>query len=322
MIYPTNSVSQFYFVPAANAVVTKDTVNGKQFQIFEDSTKAKLIETTDEIRNILHTEEVDPDTDVTYRKGLLVAVKDGMLVKGQEYVLSLRISDFSQESPVVKAGSATGTTDAVDFYKALAISLILTARVDKGQLYELYDAKTGTAATDIVAANKLDVIGGVTKKAVVADGTTEGSFTKGFWIVEAQPDWAIATVPERLMEILVGTNEVLVDSELTTDWLSATVFGALTTVTSAKIVNTHKVADLEYFCKFEKGNKDGFANWPNGIKPELHIDATSTDGYALLVVHYAYVGAGVDNQKSERDAIFVATDAAAFAPIKTALDIE
>lgn len=326
MIFPTNSVSQFHYVPAAGAV-EKMEVDGKvAFKIFADSTKSELIEATDFIakENILNYRKVTAPDDVKYRKALLVKIKSSdLLVTGQEYVLTLNITDFSDEDITVKAVMAFGTATAKNFYLELAESLIKSAKVDTAPLFELYDAPAGTSA-DLVAANKLSVgytTGESPVKTVIKVNKSQAALTNGFWIVEAAPDWKIATVPERLQGLTIGTSEILVNSQLTNDWLANTEFAPVT-ANMLKLVNTHNVADLEYFCKFEKGNKDGYGNWPNGIEPKLYIDPTNTAGYAVLNVHYAYVGPHADNQKSERDAIFVATSEAAFAGIEEALGID
>ena len=78
-------------------------------------------------------------------------------------------------------------------------------------------------------------------------------------------------------------------------------------------MNTHRIADMEYFYKGERGVSAGLnAPYDLQIPLDLRVDAGHTAGYDILTIHYAYVGANASNQKSEKDAVLVCKSGAGF----------
>ena len=78
-----------------------------------------------------------------------------------------------------------------------------------------------------------------------------------------------------------------------------------------------KIADLEYFCMGERGDQYRNAGWPNVIPTKYLVDPTAE--YDLYTIHYAYVGEGTHQEKSEKDIQFAVLKSASSA-FKTKLN--
>lgn len=303
MNFSTNQVMQLFVLGANESAevkpilaLDKETVRGYIVQIKNE--KGEVIDTTDIIdaKNILSVTEALASNDKLKRKGLLVKLNEGLLIEdeegvkrpvsGEDYVMTLTYRSFGEEdtyAKVVSARAKRGDTQATLLQK-LAESLILNADVEVTPLYELYLAN-GTAIT----ANNLNLI-------------TDA----GFYIVEPKPYWSLGRFAETLMNVEVQTAPIMVDSESEIAWLSEYKFKPVTIKGVNAIPNTHKVADLEYFCKGERGTSNALVGWPDTPDYIAKVNPNSANGYDMLTVHCAFVGANASNQKSEKDIIFVA----------------
>jgi len=288
MNFSTNQVIQLYVLEDGATLGSNIAPSGAvQYAITHADGK---IETTDVISkdNVIGTPKViDATKDTTKLKELVVAVKSGKVIAGQEYIIGLTFRGFSQEDVTTKiiAAKAKSTTDT-DLYRALAINAWLQRGVEVEPMFDIY-----------VDGSK------VTSKATLEDASTD--FSAGFKLVEATPTWELGSFPETTATIEVGTTPIIVSGAEDNDWLVTKQFAEGNT----KLPNTHKIADLELFAKGERGNSNALAGWPDNIKPDLYVNANDTTGYAVLAVHYAFIGGNDEVQKSERDAIFVAPQA-------------
>lgn len=313
MIKSTNQVAQFYVANKITPVRYK-TSNGKYGTSFK-ITYGNTEETTDFIEwgKVINWNVAAPDneSEILTRKALKVAlsadVNGGAPVPGQDYVVCLRFrGDIGEEDTIEKvfeAHAKTGDTVAT-FLQRLAKSAIQNASTDYTPLYSVVKAD-GTEITE---------------------ATLEADITDCFYLVEAYPYWRLGTFKETLAKIDVLTRPIIVNSDEEDKWLESYKFTAFTAATAAgkpvAIKNTHKVADMEYFYKGERGNS-AFLNHPYDaqIPVELLVDPYYTNGYYILTIHYAYVGDNASNQKSEKDIIIVYENETVLTDdIKTLLD--
>ena len=362
MNFSTNQVLQFYDLTApasGSSVITPVQLpdNSVQFIIERKDASGNVVskETTDVIKALVGKMVADGDivsasNDTKALKEMTVAVKSGLVAAGEEYIISLTFRGFGQEDVVIKTISARATNDTdTTLYAALLANALVQRKVEVDPLYDVlvkissdyfvavpedtypeFSTTTNYAAGDIVVYatdNKVykfkttHSAGDWSSSDVDATGEAEANSTtlaSGFIIREAKPYWRLGSFPETLANIEVGVAPIIVSGVEYRDWLTAPKFAD----SSATLPNSHKMADLEYFCKGERGNSNGLANWPDNIAPELLVNANSSTGYSALTVHYAFVGANDEVQKCERDAIFVVdgTTTTKLAAIVDALD--
>ena len=300
MVKSTNQVTQF-FVVEKTAVLKKikdpsgTVVTG--YQVVVDDR-----DTTDVIpaKHVLGVNKVlaTADSEKLFRKALKVKlsanVNGGAPVAGQDYIISLKFrGHIGEEDTIEKVAMAhaTASDTAATLLQKLAKSFIDNASVEESPLYEV---KT---TAGVALSNDVSTI-------------TE----EGFVIVEAKPYWRMGTFIEALAKIDVSTRPIILSGEEEDKWLDSYKFVADKEGTySTAIMNTHRVADMEYFYKGERGVSAGLnAPYDLQIPLDLRVDAGHAAGYDILTIHYAYVGANASNQKSEKDIVLVCKSAAGF----------
>lgn len=309
MIKSTNQVTQFFVVE--KSAVLKEIKDPKGtaitgYQIVVDGT-----DTTDVIpaKQVLGVNfaSASSASEKMYRKALTIklasAINEGNPVAGQDYILSLKFrGHIGEEDTIEKVAMAHATTTdtSATLLQKLAKSLIDNASVEVNPLYEIHAIDSKNVLTDV--------------STITADG---------FVIVEAKPYWRLGTFQETLAKIEVATRPIIIEGDEEDAWLNSYKFVADTNGTYADaILNTHKVADMEYFYKGERGVA-AFKNAPYDAQMpvDLKVDANHTAGYDILTIHYAYVGANASNQKSEKDIVLVCKNASKFLDtIKTELE--
>jgi hypothetical protein len=298
MNFSTNQVMQMFVLEGTDTaeVVAIKAPNGEDVRGYIVQIKnsaGDVIDTTDIIdaKNILSVTESLAETEQLKRKGLLVKLNPATLVDskpiaGEDYVITLTYRGFGEEDTYAKVAvaKATKTDTAATLLQKLAESFILNADVEHTPLYELYTAE----GAKVTKANY---------------NTIKDT---GFYIVEPIPYWSLGRFAETLMNIDVQTAPIGEDDE--TAWLVNYKFTAVpATITAVKAIpNSHRIADLEYFCKGERGTSNALVGWPDTPDYVAKVNPKSTTGYDVLTVHCAFVGANASNQKSEKDIIFVA----------------
>ena len=309
MIKSTNQVTQFFVVE--NTAVLKEIKDPKGtvvigYQIVVDGKDTTDVIPTKQVLGV-NFASADNASEKMYRKALTVklssAVNGGNPVAGQDYILSLKFrGHIGEEDTIEKVAMAhaTATDTAATLLQKLAKSLMDNASVEVSPLYEIHAVNTKALLTDVSTIT-----------------------AEGFVIVEAKPYWRLGTFQETLAKIDVATRPIIVAGDEEDAWLNSYKFVADTTGTYADaILNTHKVADMEYFYKGERG-VTAFKNAPYDaqIPVDLKVDANHTAGYDILTIHYAYVGANASNQKSEKDIVLVCKNDAGFLDtVKTTLE--
>jgi hypothetical protein len=296
MNFSTNQVMQLFVLGSTDtakveAIKTSDGNEVKGYIVKVKNSAGDVIDTTDIIdaKNILYVTEALASKDKLNRKGLLVklnsAVNGGKPVKGEEYVMTLVYRGFGEEDTYSKVFSAKATSDdTATLLKDLAKNMLTNIDVEYSPLYELYT----TEGVKITMANY--------ETAVTAEG---------FYIVEPVPYWSLGRFAETLMHIDVQTAYITIDGEEEQNWLAEYKFKPVTLDGVASIPNTHKIADLEYFCKGERGTSNALVGWPDTPDYKGKVNPDSANGYDVLTVHCAFVGANASNQKSEKDIIFI-----------------
>lgn len=309
MIKSTNQVTQFFVVE--KTAVLKEIKDPKGTAITGYQIVVDGNDTTDVIpaKQVLGVNfaSASGTSEKMYRKALKVklasAINEGNPVAGQDYILSLKFrGHIGEEDTIEKVAMAhaTATDTAATLLQKLAKSLIDNAAVEFNPLYEIHAVDSKDILTDVSTIT-----------------------AEGFVIVEAKPYWRLGTFQETLAKIEVATRPIIVAGDEEDAWLDSYKFVADTAGTYADaILNTHKVADMEYFYKGERG-VTAFKNAPYDaqMSVDLKVDANHTAGYDILTIHYAYVGANASNQKSEKDIVLVCKTAAKFLDtIKTKLE--
>lgn len=298
MNFSTNQVMQLFVLANGETAEVvkiytpdKSAVRGYIVKIKKGN---EVIDTTDIIdaKNILSVTEAlaTSANEQLRRKGLLVKlsskVNAGAPAAGEEYVMTLVFRGYGDEDTIFKkayAKASKGET-AAGLLQKLATNLLENKDVEYSPLYELRT----TAGAEITKANI---------STITADG---------FYIVEPVPYWSLARFSETLMNIDVQTAPIVVDSNEENQWLDTYKFAPVSLGTVPAIPNTHRVADLEYFCKGERGTSNALVGWPDTPEYEPKVNPKSTKGYDILTVHCAFVGANASNQKSEKDIVFIA----------------
>ena len=300
MVKSTNQVTQF-FVVEKTAVLKKikdpsgAVVTG--YQVVVDDR-----DTTDVIpaKHVLGVNKVlaTAASEKMFRKILKVKlsadVNGGAPVAGQDYILSLKFrGHIGEEDTIEKVAMAhaTASDTAATLLQKLAQSLMDNASVEVSPLYEIHAVGSNTPLTDVSTIT-----------------------AEGFVIVEAKPYWRLGTFQETLAKIDVSTRPIILSGDEEDKWLDSYKFVADKEETySTAIMNTHRIADMEYFYKGERGVSAGLnAPYDLQIPLDLKVDAGHAAGYDILTINYAYVGANASNQKSEKDIVLVCKSAAGF----------
>lgn len=299
MNFSTNQVMQLFVIGSNESaevkpIKTPDGNGVRGYIVKIKDSKGNVIDNSDIIdaNNILYTAESLAKDETMQRKGLLVklnsAVNGGAPIAGEDYVLTLVYRGFGEEDTYSKVfeAKAVANESAATLLQKLAASALLNMDVEESPLYELY-----TAAGVAIDNTNVDTI--------TADG---------FYIVEPVPYWSLGRFEETLMKIDVQVAPVTLEGEEETEWLANYKFAAMpSSVTAVKAIpNTHRIADLEYFCKGERGTSNALVGWPDTPDYKGKVNPDSANGYDVVTIHCAFVGANASNQKSEKDLVFVA----------------
>lgn len=300
MVKSTNQVTQFFVVEKSAVLKTIKDPSGAVvtgYQVVVDDR-----DTTDVIpaKHVLGVNKVlaTANSEKLFRKVLKVKlsanVNGGAPVAGQDYIISLKFRGLIGEEDTIEKvamAHATASDTAATLLQKLAKSFIDNASVEESPLYEVMTT-AGVALSDDVST------------------ITE----EGFVIVEAKPYWRMGTFIEALAKIDVSTRPIILSGDEEDKWLDSYKFVADKEGTySTAIMNTHRVADMEYFYKGERGVSAGLnAPYDLQIPLDLRVDAGHAAGYDILTIHYAYVGANASNQKSEKDIVLVCKSGAGF----------
>lgn len=311
-VFSTNQVRQLYVVKAQSEelknvgdiypATTKDETHMYfKYKGAGGLTRTDLIN----IDNILWCKYIhaDADSQITALKQAVVKldtdVNEGKPISGQDYILRITINPYvgmSDEEPYIKYGAVHATkkmnADPSKFYVELAASLYRNFSREIGKMFDfvINDKVVGGARIDENGETFL----------VEEDGTKiDATGANNVTIVEAEQDWTLGIKEQTFVNFKVTPTTVTYDGEEVT-------WGEVELSDSDKTFNnSRKIADLEYFCLGERGDQYRSVGWPNAIPTTYLANSESENGYNILEIHYAYVGANEGVQKSEKDIVLV-----------------
>lgn len=227
-----------------------------------------------------------------------VFVKVDAPVAGQHYILNVTVDEFGGMTPEDKgfifadyAAKVGDTTD--DLVANLAVSLAKNA--SKAAYNQLIKVYVSTATDPANVSNPTEV----TADAEVED--IAGNSLASILIVAAEQPWVLGKQQFELLHFNVNTVPV-VSNGMEMQWSTI----SKNKVSGYEVVNSKKVADLEYFCAGERGDIYRGMGYPNNFDFKPIVDPTSANGYDIVTLGYYWQGDAEDIQKSPKELVFVA----------------
>lgn len=308
--FSTNQVRQLYVAEAykiGGVVASTDAVgtiavgvdDAKTHMYFEHmgaggQVRSDLID----LKNILYAKATDADSLAhqlaRYKLTLDASINSGVPVGGQDYILKIAFRNYiglSEEDQYYKFSMvhAINGMTASDFYKELALSLVMNFSKEEEGLLKFY-LETGGTDAGTVAGTPTEV----TRYTKASDLT--GTYT-GIVIEEAPQEWILGVMEQ------VPVNFTLLPDTIKADG-DERIWGIVRKVDSINsIPDGHKIADLEYFCMGERGDIYRMVGFPNVIRTKYLVNPDLK--YNVIDIHYAYVGSNESVQKSEKDITIV-----------------
>lgn len=241
------------------------------------------------ICNIMYANVAKADDQRDYIKTWTVtldsSVNSGRPVVGQDYILNVKIANYLDSSDIneyLKFGAvhATDGMTAAAFYKKMAISL----------------AKNFSRETD----KPVKVFIGDTE---ITKNTKEEDITSATSIVikEAEPYWQRNSFHYSRYRITIE-DACIVAGEDKAEKHWASIEEA--TSEDEFIGNGMKTADLEDFVLSLHGDYRQGGTYP--LSSQTMVDPA--EEYNYLSIHYCYIGANENPQRSEKDIVVVSTD--------------
>ena len=258
---------------------------------------------------------VDPTVDVYTLKAKKITLRadlnGGDPVAGQDYILSLEIKGFVsgfEEDTYVKHGivHAFSNMDDKKFYNALALSLWMN-----------FSRENTTFFTFWLGNTPMNAENAKTIKNALISGDDESLFdADGVVVQEAPMEWHLGRMQEEHLFFDISGDTVIFNGDelmwaaiedVAPNANTQTEFGYPTT-----IPNSHRIADLEYFCLGERNTLYRGMDWPNSIfdPASLLVNPNSTTGYYVFNLHFAFTDSREGVQRSEKDLQIVANSTA------------
>ena len=296
-VFSTNQARQFYVMKGAVQSTAPTDTNTIQLVTNDPNAPyiiAKGAATTlrsDLLTNIECVKVTDAQALRRNLKSVEVTLASGTnLVVAEDYVIKIIFRQFagiSDEETYSKFASVLVTPgmDASAFYKAMAIALAKNFSKDISKLVKI-GLKTSSSTVWVTPTTK--------------ESTLSGTYT-AVVIAEIEQPWRLgvmASVPV-YFDVFAGT--------VKKDGVEYT-WGTVTPQSEGLeyVGNGKTIADLEYFCMGERGDIYRKINWPHNIETTYLVDPTKE--YAVLDIHYSYVGSNEGVQKSEKDLTIVTTN--------------
>ena len=306
-LYVATSVKSPHVLPAdaAGSIALKnDTAKTHLYFEYKGADNLMRSDLID-IKNILHAKATDAKKMAYELKSVTVTldntVNGGAPVAGQDYILRIAFRQYvgmSDADQYFKYGMVHAYTgmSASDFYKKLALSLVKNFSRETTQLLS-FTLEDGEGEGTVVDAS--------TKESALT-----GTYT-ALVIDEVAQEWVLGKIEQAPVYFEVQPTTITVEGD-------ELVWGKVEdTDPAGTIGNGQKIADLEYFCMGERGDIYRGVGYPNNIKTEYMVNPESA--YAVLYIHYAYVGANEGVQKSEKILTIVSTTESILNEIKAAI---
>ena len=317
-VFSTNQVRQLYVVDnvassesalaTAGSVFAKksgDDIYFKYVGALGDTMRTDIVNQ----KQLIYTSVATSDKLAYKLKGQKITlnpnVNGGEPIEGRDYILRVLFSEYIGISPVdktLKYGTVhiTPGMTASDFYAEMAYSLMQSQKKEPNPIMNIAVMVSGEG-NEISDTDTLQDIKDM--------GTIESII-----IYEAGQPWHLGVMPQGVIKIDAQVTRITYNGDDTIFW--GVVEDALMPP-SYVLPEGQKIADLEYFCMGERGDQYRNAGWPNVIPTKYLVDPTAE--YDLYTIHYAYVGEGTHQEKSEKDIQFAVLKSASSA-FKTKLN--
>ena len=191
---------------------------------------------------------------------------------------------------------------ASDFYAEMAYALMQSQKKEPNPIMNVAVIVSGTFEGNVISDTD-------TLQDIKDMGTIEGIV-----IFEAGQPWHLGVMPQGVIKIDAQVTRITYNGDDSIFW---GVVADVPMPSSYVLPEGQKIADLEYFCMGERGDQYRNAGWPNVIQTKYLVDPTAE--YDLYTIHYAYVGEGTHQEKSEKDIQFAVLKSASSA-FKTKLN--
>ena len=319
-VFSTNQVRQLYVVDnvvssesalaTAGDVFAKksgDDIYFKYVGALGDTMRTDIVNQ----KQLIYTSVATSDKLAYKLKGQKITlnpnVNGGKPIEGRDYILRVLFSEYIGISPVdktLKYGTVhiTPGMTASDFYAEMAYSLMQSQKKEPNLIMYVAVIVSGTFEGNVISDTD-------TLQDVKDMGTIEGIV-----IFEAGQPWHLGVMPQGVIKIDAQVTRITYNGDDTIFW---GVVEDATMPSSYVLPEGQKIADLEYFCMGERGDQYRNAGWPNVIPTKYLVDPTAE--YDLYTIHYAYVGEGTHQEKSEKDIQFAVLKSASSA-FKTKLN--
>lgn len=319
-VFSTNQVRQLYVVDnvvssesalaTAGDVLAKkigDDIYFKYVGALGDTMRTDIVNQ----KQLIYTSVATSDKLAYKLKGQKITlnpnVNGGEPIEGRDYLLRVLFSEYIGISPVdktLKYGTVhiTPGMTASDFYAEMAYALMQSQKKEPNPIMNVAVIVSGTfEGNEISDTDTLQDVKGM--------GTIEGIV-----IYEAGQPWHLGVMPQGVIKIDAQVTRITYNGDDSIFW---GVVEDATMPSSYVLPEGQKIADLEYFCMGERGDQYRNAGWPNVIQTKYLVDPTAE--YDLYTIHYAYVGEGTHQEKSEKDIQFAVLKSASSA-FKTKLN--
>ena len=311
-VFSTNQVRQLYVVNSTSDLVSPGGVQllAKGNDIFAKYTGAMGDVMRSDLINkdkILYTSLATSDKLAYKLKGQKITlnpeVNGGLPLEGRDYILRVLFSEYIGISPVdktLKYGTVhiTPGMTASDFYAEMAYNLYMSQKHETNPIMGVAVIVSGS-----FEGNELDSTF-TSVQDVKALGTIEGIV-----VYEVGQPWHLGVMPQGVVKLDAQVTRITYNGDDSIFWGKVE---SVDTPASYVLPEGQKIADLEYFCMGERGDQYRNAGWPNIVPTKYLVDPESE--YDLYTIHYAYVGEGTHQEKSEKDIQFAVlkTESSAF----------
>ena len=319
-VFSTNQVRQLYVVDnvvsSESALATAgdifakksgDDIYFKYVGALGDTMRTDIVNQ----KQLIYTSVATSDKLAYKLKGQKITlnpnVNGGAPIEGRDYLLRVLFSEYIGISPVdktLKYGTVhiTPGMTASDFYAEMAYSLMQSQKKEPNPIMNVAVIVSGDFEGNVISDTD-------TPQDIKSMGTIEGIV-----IFEAGQPWHLGVMPQGVIKIDAQVTRITYNGDDTIFW---GVVEDATMPSSYVLPEGQKIADLEYFCMGERGDQYRNAGWPNVIPTKYLVDPTAE--YDLYTIHYAYVGEGTHQEKSEKDIQFAVLKSASSA-FKTKLN--
>lgn len=304
--FSTNQVKQLYVAKAVDGNL--DTVGDiKFFNAGDGQIAAKYVGNDGVVRTdlidlaTLKGKAIKASAMGDYLESAFIASTSA--VAGQDYILKVTVDEFGGMTPedktfILADYRAKSGDAAKNVLAGLAVALAKNnEKAAYSKLINVFVTTAATPSTTLTLNTNLWAVSASDTEAAIA---AKGSLT-AIIIEAAEQPWALGKIGVERVGIKVAADPIM-SSGIETAWATVTYGTAHPT---PKLVNSKKIADLEWFAFGERGDIYRGINWPNNFEFTPLVDPNATYGYHVLELTWAYQGDAEDIQKSPKELVIV-----------------